>query len=73
LLTDKIFLRRNKRIISITDDTKLVPVSIYLPQVYSVGQSNRGTDFLQALPFPCLCESGKHRPYRNPKSGPSSP
>jgi len=55
MLIDKIFLRRqNKNIISSADETKLVPVLICPPQVYSAGQSNTGTDFLQALRFLCL-------------------
>ena len=73
LLTGKIFLRQSKHIISSTNETKLVPVSICTPQVYSAGKSNTGTDFLQALRFPHLYGSGKSRPYRNPNPGPSSP
>jgi hypothetical protein len=73
LLTDKLFLRRSKHIISSADETKLVPLSICPPQVYIAGQSNTGTDFLETVPFLSLYESGKYRPYRNPKSGPSSP
>jgi len=73
MLIDEIFLRRNKHIISSADETKLVLVSICPSQAYSAGQSNTGTDFLQALRFPCLYESGKSRPYRNPNSGPTSP
>ena len=73
ILIGKIFLRPNKHISSIADETKLVPVLIRPSQVHSAGQSNTGTDFLQALRFPYLYEFGKSRPYRNPNSGPSSP